>query len=55
MLDQEATLVDFFRQQGLKVYDPDRGAFRKHVLEVYKNSKYSKDWPAGLLDKINAL
>ena len=55
MLDQEATLVDFFKQQGLKVYDPDRGAFRKHVLEVYKNSKYSKDWPPGLLDKINAL
>ena len=55
MLGQEAELVDFFKEQGLKVYDPDRDAFRTHVLDVYKNSKYAKDWPEGLLDKINAL
>jgi len=55
MLSQESELVDFFKEQGLKVYDPDRDAFRKHVLEVYLNSKYAKDWPEGLLDKINAL
>ena len=54
-LEREAELVDFFKQQGLKVYEPDKEAFRNHVLDAYKNSKYSKEWPAGLLDKINAL
>lgn len=55
MRDREAELVDFFKGQGLKIYDPDRKAFRDHVLQKYLNSKYAKDWPAGLLDKINAL
>ncbi len=52
---QEAELVDFFVKEGLKVYAPDKEAFRNHVLEVYKNSKYSETWPEGLLDRINAL
>jgi len=54
-LDQEAELVEFFKGQGLQVYEPDKDAFRNHVLEVYKKSKYSADWPEGLLDRINAL
>lgn len=55
MLSREAELVDFFKEQGLKIYDPDRKAFRDHVLQKYLSSKYAKDWPKGLLDKINAL
>ena len=54
-LDQEAELVEFFKGEGLQVYEPDKEAFRNHVLDVYKKSKYSADWPEGLLDKINAL
>ena len=54
-LDQEAELKQFFIDQGLKIYAPDKEAFRNHVLEAYKNSKFSADWPEGLLDKINAL
>ena len=54
-LDQEAELVDFFKGQGLKVYEPNKEAFRNHVLEVYKNSKFSADWPEGLMDQINGL
>jgi TRAP-type C4-dicarboxylate transport system substrate-binding protein len=54
-LDQEAELVDFFKGEGLQIYEPDKEAFRNHVIEVYKNSKYSEDWPEGLIDKINAL
>lgn len=54
-LDLEAELVEFFKGEGLQVYQPDKEAFRNHVLEVYKKSKYSADWPEGLLDKINAL
>jgi len=54
-LKDEAELVDFFRAQGLEIYKPDVAAFRKHVLEVYAKSKFAADWPAGMLDKINAL
>ncbi|QYO78170.1 TRAP transporter substrate-binding protein DctP [Devosia salina] len=54
-LEQEAVLVDFFKGEGLDVYEPDKTAFRDHVLAEYLNSEFSKDWPEGLLDKINAL
>lgn len=52
---QEAELVEFFKGQGLDVYEPDKEAFRNHVLDKYKASKFSADWPEGLLEKINAL
>lgn len=54
-LSQEGELVDFFKGQGLQVYEPDKEAFRNHVLDAYKSSKYSADWQEGLLDKINGL
>ncbi|MBT9386208.1 TRAP transporter substrate-binding protein DctP [Pseudooceanicola sp. CBS1P-1] len=54
-LDQEAEYEAAFKQEGIDVYTPDNAAFRKHVLEVYQNSKYAKDWPPGLLDKISAV
>ena len=54
-LRQEAELVEFFKGAGLQVYEPDKTAFRNHVLEKYKASKFSADWPEGLLDKTNGL
>ena len=54
-LKRESELVSFFKDKGLKVYSPDNEAFRKHVLEAYAKSPFSKDWPAGLVDKISAL
>lgn len=54
-LAQEQTLVDFIKGQGLKVYTPDVGAFRKRVQDAYLNSDYAKTWPAGVLERINAL
>lgn len=54
-LRQEAELVEFFKGEGLEVYEPNKETFRNHVLEKYKASKFSADWPEGLLDKINAL
>jgi TRAP-type transport system periplasmic protein len=54
-LKQEAELIGFFKAQGLAVYAPDNDAFRKHVLEQYAKSPLSKDWPAGLVDKISAV
>ncbi len=54
-LQLEQQLADFFRGQGLKVYTPNVDAFRKQVQSTYLNSDFSKTWPEGLLEKINAL
>lgn len=51
----ETELEGFFKEKGLKVYPPDIEAFRAHVQKEYLASKFSKDWPAGLVDKINAI
>jgi tripartite ATP-independent transporter DctP family solute receptor len=55
ILGQEAELVEFFKAEGLEVYEPDRAAFRAHVLEEYAKSPFSKDWPEGMLARIEAL
>ncbi|MAC80280.1 MAG: C4-dicarboxylate ABC transporter [Rhodobacteraceae bacterium] len=55
VIGQEKELVSFFEDEGLKVYTPDTEAFRDHVLGVYKASKFSEEWPEGLLEKINGL
>ncbi len=55
ILEDEQSLRAFFEGEGLKVYDPDRDAFRNHVLGVYMDSKYAADWPEGLIDAINAV
>src|SRR5262245_54540606 len=54
-LKLETELEDFFKQQGLKVYAPDVDAFRARVQKAYLESKFAKDWPAGLVDKVNAV
>jgi TRAP-type transport system periplasmic protein len=54
-LKDEAELVDFFKKEKLEIYTPDVAAFRKHVLDVYSKSKFAANWPAGMLDKINAM
>ena len=55
ILEDEQSLRAFFEGEGLNVYDPDRDAFRNHVLGVYMDSKYASDWPEGLIDAINAV
>lgn len=54
-LESEAELVEFFKEQGLKVYEPDLDAFRTFAQEKYLASELAKDWPEGMIDKINAL
>ena len=54
-LDEDARLVQFFKDQGLKVYEPDVAAFRAHAQKLYLESDFAKAWPEGMLDKINAL
>ena len=47
--------METFKGKGLKIYEPDVAAFRKHVQEKYLASDLAKDWPAGMVDKINAM
>jgi TRAP-type C4-dicarboxylate transport system substrate-binding protein len=54
-LAREAELVDLFRKKGLQINTPDVNAFRTHVQKAYLASDLAKHWPAGMVDKINAL
>src|SRR6266576_3714646 len=54
-LKREAELADGFRKQGLEVYAPNVNAFRVYSQKTYLGSDEAKDWPKGMLEKINAL
>jgi TRAP-type C4-dicarboxylate transport system substrate-binding protein len=54
-IKQEAELIEFFKDQGLDVYSPDVEAFRAYSNKKYLESPLSKDWPDGMIDRINAL
>jgi TRAP-type C4-dicarboxylate transport system substrate-binding protein len=54
-IKQEAELVEFFKGAGLDVYTPDVAAFQAYSNRMYLESPLSKDWPAGMLEKINGL
>jgi TRAP-type transport system periplasmic protein len=54
-LKREAELADGFRKQGLQVYAPNVDAFRSYAQKVYLGSDEAKEWPKGMLEKINAL
>lgn len=55
IIENEAQLVAFFEGEGLKVYTPDVASFRERAQKMYLESDFSKDWPEGLLDRINAV
>lgn len=54
-IKDEQELVAFFKEQGLKVYAPDVDAFRTTVQKAYLESEWSKTWPAGMVERINAI
>ena len=54
-LKKESELVDFFKAQKLEVYTPDVKAFREFAQKKYLTSDLAKSWPAGMLEKINAM
>ena len=54
-LSKEAELAEFMKQQGLEVYTPDVAAFREYAQKKYLESDLAKEWPEGMIDKINAL
>jgi TRAP-type C4-dicarboxylate transport system substrate-binding protein len=54
-LAREAELVERFKSAGLKIYEPDLEAFRTFAQQKYLESELAKDWPEGVVDRINAL
>jgi len=55
-LQAEADLVSFFEGEGLEVYEPDRDAFRTHVLdELLSNEELTSTFTDGHLDIIQEL
>ena len=52
---REAELAAGFRAGGLDVYVPNVDAFRANAQTIYLASDEAKSWPAGMVDKINAL
>jgi TRAP-type C4-dicarboxylate transport system substrate-binding protein len=51
----EEELAQFFRDNGLEVYEPDVKAFREAVQKAYMGSEFAKSWVPGMVDQINAL
>jgi len=54
-LDREVALLEQFKGAGLNIYEPDVAAFRTHAQQMYLESDLAKDWPEGIIEKINAL
>jgi len=54
-LKREVELAEGFKKQGLEVYTPNVSAFRDYAQKIYLGSDQAKDWPQGMLEKINAL
>jgi tripartite ATP-independent transporter DctP family solute receptor len=51
----ESEAIQFFKDQGLKVYEADLNAFSKHVLDQYLKSDYAKTWDMDLFNKIQTM
>ncbi|MGI9334280.1 MAG: sialic acid TRAP transporter substrate-binding protein SiaP [Gammaproteobacteria bacterium] len=54
-IKDEAELAAFFESKGLKVYAPDVDAFRQRVQKMYLESEFSKTWPEGVVERVNAV
>jgi len=57
-LDNESSILDFFRQQGLTVIEnPDRAAFAAYAKNSYltESKDISKDWDLALYDEIQKI
>jgi TRAP-type C4-dicarboxylate transport system substrate-binding protein len=51
---QEAEVIEYFKKEGKKVYEPDQIAFRTYAQKKYLD-QYGKDWPKDALERINAI
>lgn len=55
ILSVETEIIEFFKGEGLEVYTPDVDAFRNQVQAMYLESEFSKDWPEGMVERINSV
>lgn len=53
-LRDEAEVLDIFREAGLTITEPDREAFRTHMLDVFSKSEFMTNAPEGWADRIAA-
>jgi tripartite ATP-independent transporter DctP family solute receptor len=54
-IKDEKELLDFFKKEGLSVTTPNLDAFRAEVQKLYLASEFSKSWPKGMLERVNAV
>lgn len=54
-IKDEKELIEFFKKEGLTVITPDVDAFRSTVQKAYLASEFSKEWPKGMLERVNAV
>lgn len=55
-IERERVLVQFFRDEGLMVYNADIDVFSKEVLGAYlENEKLTESWDMDLFDRVQAL
>jgi tripartite ATP-independent transporter DctP family solute receptor len=54
-IKDEKELIEFFKKEGLTVATPDVDAFRAAVQKAYLASEFSKEWPKGMLERVNAV
>ena len=52
--DLEKQGIEIMKQHGVTISEPDREAFKEALKDVYKPYE-GKLWPAGLVDKIQAM
>lgn len=50
----EKEAAAFFQSKGLTVVTPDVAAFRTKVQDAFMHSDFAKNWPPGMLERINA-
>ena len=53
-LKEEADIINFYKQQGLKVYEADIKAFSSYVLDQYLKSDFAKTWDMDVYRKVQA-
>ncbi len=53
-LEKESKLIEFFKEQGVSVYEADIDAFSKHVLDCYLNDPISESWDKDLYEQVGA-
>ena len=52
VLEQEAKLIKFFKEQGMEIIVPDKKAFMEHAKEFYSRPEFDKQWGPGMYEKI---